>query len=138
LTQLRESAIKLGVEFDDLPEVVQNNLKTSLSTAISRQGGQTAGAAMRKILESGDLKEVLGKFGEVAEKARESLSNFYEGLNNFQKSLIDILNQLIRLEEYRIDQSLRAVDIVKQSNDAMDRFRIGITTLDDANAHLSR
>ena len=47
---LRESAIKLGVEFDDLPDVVKKNLKTSLSTAISRQGGQTAGAAMRKIL----------------------------------------------------------------------------------------
>ena len=133
---LRESAIKLGVEFDDLPDVVKKNLKTSLSTAISRQGGQTAGAAMRKLLESGDLKEVLSKFGEVAEKARESLSNFYDGLTNFQNSLIDILNQLVRLEEYRIDQSLRAIDVVKQSNDAMDRFRIGITSLDDANAHL--
>ena len=133
---LRESAIKLGVEFDDLPDVVKKNLKTSLSTAISRQGGQTAGAAMRKLLESGDLKEVLSKFGEVAEKARESLSNFYDGLTNFQNSLIDILNQLVRLEEYRIDQALRAIDVVKQSNDAMDRFRIGITSLDDANAHL--
>ena len=133
LEQLKATLSDMGIVFDQLPEQVQKNLRSGLQRSMSRQG---AGATIRDIVEGEDFQGLIGRFGDASEKARQALEKFYKSVTDAQKTLIGIINQEIKLEEYRIEQSKRIVGVLHATADVLDNFRIKTDHISDAEGRL--
>ena len=82
------------------------------------------------------FQQILDQFGEGAEKARAALEKSYASLIKAQKAMIDIVNQYIEVEKYRIDQSLKANAIIESTNKSLDAFREGTNSFERANERI--
>jgi len=101
--------------------------------SVSRQGD---GATIRSVTQGQDFANLTEKFGEAADKSRAALEKFYDSLNDAQKTLINIINQELKLEQNRIDSALKIVDVMQRTDAAFDRFLKSTDYLTDAQDRL--
>ncbi len=134
LTILKDELGKLGVIFEDLPPAIQSSLRAGLDISAGRQGQESI--TLKGALEGEDFQGLMSRFGEASEKARAALAGFYTSITNAQKSLISIVNESIKLEQSRIDASLKALDIIQRTNSAMERFSSNTDYIARANRNL--
>ena len=120
---LRDVVKDLGVDISKLPPSIVEGLEKGLDAQIKRQG---AGVTLDDILKEGSgFQEIIDQFGEGADKVREALEKSYKAQIEAQKQLIDVVNQYIGVEKFRIEQSVKANAIVEKTSKALDRFRSG-------------
>ena len=110
---------KFDIDISLLPPAVLASLERGLNAQVKGREGMS----VNQLVRDEGMGALLDQFGEAAEQVRVALENSYKAVIQAQKDMIDVINQYIGVEKYRIDQSLKANAIIESTNSSLDRFR---------------
>jgi len=134
LTEILRDTLKkdFDIDFNNLPEAVQAGVEKGLTAQIKGREG----ISVNQLVKDEGFEAILKQFGEGSEEVRAALEKSFKALTEAQKTLIDVVNQYIAVEKFRIDQSVRANAIIENTAKSLDRFRSGSNLFEKANNRL--
>jgi hypothetical protein len=123
---------EFDIDLNSLPPAIVSALEKGLDTQVKGREG----ISVNQLVSDQGFQAILDQFGEGAEKVRAALENSYKSVMAAQKDMIDIINQYIGVEKFRIDQALKANAIIESTNKSLDRFRAETNYFTKANERI--
>ena len=121
-----------NIDMSQLPDAVKTALEAGLrGTVKGREGG-----SVEQLIGGQGYEDLIKQFGEASDQIRAALEKSYQALMDAQKNLLEIINQEIALEKFRIDKYAKANSILEATNKSLDKFRESTDYVSDANERL--